>query len=76
MGVEMLYMLVQNVFGAGIEDAKGYLVKRLLLASVENGYRERVLNEKEKQIVLEAILEFAEVVGVEEEFMNLIFKDE
>ena len=49
MGVEMLYMLVQNVFGADIEDAKGYLVKRLLLSSVENGYRERVLNEKVKR---------------------------
>lgn len=76
MGANILLMLVQYVYGAGIDDAIGYITKRELLCDFKSGYGEREFNVKEKQIILEGILEFAGAIGIIDEFTSLIFENE
>lgn len=76
MGAEMLLMMVQYVYGADIENAKGYITKRLLLSAMGKDLIERDLTVKEKQIVLETVLELAESVGIIDELTDLIFEND
>lgn len=76
MDVELLFMLLQNVFDEDIDDAKGYVTKRVLLASIDNVCNERVFNKNDKKIVLEAVLEFVEIIGGYDRLVDLLFYDE
>lgn len=59
-----------------MDDVIGYMSKRVLLKSWGNCLVEREFSKKEKQIILEAILEFTGAVGVVDEYTNLIIENE